>query len=172
MKILYFRYTPLLYCAGAARQVFQMAFQTAFVCRLPCSYGVLEATANGLVFSETSCGFAKPPENRWEASTERYRSGHNGARPVLKWNIGVCSIRSFTYTEGYRSGHNGADSKSSRELCVSYRTKPGTVRVFTDSKIKYFAVLSASSFRRFFAFAAKTGKNRAVNIHGEVSKWS
>ena len=41
-------------------------------------------------------------------------------------------------------------SKSPNRLCVSYRTKPVTVRLFTGSKTEYSVVLSVSSFRRGF----------------------
>ena len=92
----------------------------------------------------------------------------------------------------YRSGHNGADSKSQNfgraddincirrgiEVVITGLTrnflkswlfaplkKPVKSGVFSGSKIKYFVVLSVSSFQKFL-------EEMRNHIHGELSEWS
>ena len=67
--------------------------------------------------------------------------------------------------ERYRSGHNGADSKFFVELAVCSAKKAHKFRVFSGSKIKYFVVLSVSSFQKFL-------EEMRNYIHGELSEWS
>ena len=71
----------------------------------------------------------------------------------------------LTYMETYRSGHNGTDSKFFEELAVCSAKKAHKYRVFSGSKIKYFVVLSVSSFQKFL-------EEMRNNIHGELSEWS
>ena len=67
--------------------------------------------------------------------------------------------------ETYRSGHNGTDSKFFEELAVFSAKKAHKYRVFSGSKIKYFVVLSVSSFQKFL-------EEMRNHIHGELSEWS
>ena len=95
--------------------------------------------------------------------------------------------------ERYRSGHNGADSKFFErfgrsndincirigiEVVITGLTrnflkswlfaplkKPVKSGVFSGSKIKYFVVLSVSSFQKFLEIMRNY-------IHGELSEWS
>ena len=67
--------------------------------------------------------------------------------------------------EAYRSGHNGPDSKFFEELAVCSAKKAHKYRVFSGSKIKYFVVLSVSSFQKFL-------EEMRNHIHGELSEWS
>ena len=69
------------------------------------------------------------------------------------------------YTEGYRRGHNENDSKFFEELAVCSAKKAHKYRVFSGSKIKYFVVLSVSSFQKFL-------EEMRNHIHGELSEWS
>ena len=84
----------------------------------------------------------------------------------LVYNIIVVMSEDITgYMQTYRSGHNGADSKFFEELAVCSAKKAHKYRVFSGSKIKYFVVLSVSSFQKFL--------ERMRNyIHGELSEWS
>ncbi len=59
--------------------------------------------------------------------------------------------------EAYRSGHNGPDSKFSSRLSVSSAENPLFARTFTVRKLKYFAVLSVSSFQSDFEFQKSLG---------------
>lgn len=68
-------------------------------------------------------------------------------------------------TEAYRSGHNGPDSKFFEELAVCSAKKAHKYRVFSGSKIKYFVILSVSSFQKFL-------EEMRNYIHGELSEWS
>ena len=54
------------------------------------------------------------------------------------------------YTEGYRSGHNGADSKFFGLVSFSSTKNPVFMRGHAIRKTEYFAVLSVSSFQKFF----------------------
>ena len=65
----------------------------------------------------------------------------------------------------YRSGHNENDSKFFEELLFAPLKKPVKSGVFSGSKIKYFVVLSVSSFQKFL-------KEMRNHIHGELSEWS
>ena len=71
----------------------------------------------------------------------------------------------YQHMETYRSGHNGADSKFFVELAVCSAKKAHKFRVFSGSKIKYFVVLSVSSFQKFL-------EEMRNYIHGELSEWS
>ena len=57
---------------------------------------------------------------------------------------------SFEYTETYRSGHNGADSKFFGLVSFSSTKNPVFMRGHAVRKTEYFAVLSVSSFQKFF----------------------
>ena len=79
--------------------------------------------------------------------------------------INELSGRAACNRQRYRSGHNGADSKFFEELAVCSAKKARKIRVFPGSKIKYFVVLSVSSFQKF-------SKEMRNHIHGELSEWS
>ena len=57
------------------------------------------------------------------------------------------------------------DSKFFEELAVCSAKKAHKYRVFSGSKIKYFVVLSVSSFQKFL-------EEMRNHIHGELSEWS
>ena len=57
------------------------------------------------------------------------------------------------------------DSKFFVELAVCSAKKAHKFRVFSGSKIKYFVVLSVSSFQKFL-------EEMRNYIHGELSEWS
>ena len=100
-------------------------------------------------------------------------SGHFNGRRLLHFGPKYSRIRSVSShcnsetnnPETYRSGHNGTDSKFFEELAVCSAKKAHKYRVFSGSKIKYFVVLSVSSFQKFL-------EEMRNYIHGELSEWS
>ena len=66
--------------------------------------------------------------------------------PTINFFIILC----LTYTERYRSGHNGADSKIFEKVSVLSAKNPVFLRAPAVRKTEYFAVLSVSSFQKFW----------------------
>ena len=69
----------------------------------------------------------------------------------LVYNIIVVMSEDITgYMQTYRSGHNGADSKFIGLVSVLSTKNPVFMRGHAVRKTEYFAVLSVSSFQKFF----------------------
>ena len=69
----------------------------------------------------------------------------------LVYNIIVVMSEDITgYMQTYRSGHNGADSKIFGKVSVLSAKNPVTMRGHAVRKTEYFAVLSVSSFQKFW----------------------
>ena len=62
----------------------------------------------------------------------------------------VNSKQTSEHIEKYRSGHNGADSKFFGLVSFSSAENPVFMRGHAVRKTEYFAVLSVSSFQKFF----------------------
>ena len=63
----------------------------------------------------------------------------------------MCFVKMCSFNmERYRSGHNGPDSKFFGLVSFSSAENPVFMRGHAVRKTKYFAVLSVSSFQKFF----------------------